>query len=441
VNSKIIVFERTFWDTDKFENNIILLIPMGRNKIYSGYKAYHYLEPYIDYEVIEYREPLKKEWAYNVPLSGAEEDRFEQLIEKNIVIDLHEHPVQYAKDLSSSFYNQGRERLAYEALSKSGIDCIFDNMMDGSCNITSKHGNKWTDVIQNLGMRLCDIANQDFVIHCKNVNDITTAFETGRLAWVAVIETLNCIENEVDRIDVLQGLGIRSSGITYSEANMLGSGLKEPGDSGLTDFGYDCVVRMNKVGMLIDVSHCGDKTALDSIESSKKPIIISHCGSRTVTPTTRMLTDEILHACADKGGVLGVEMAGAIVSTEKHPVANLEAYMDQIEYCIETLGINHIGFGPDTLYGDHINLYRTGAAKNKTKGMGFVTRPEEKGDEFLGISMNLDELPEYVKGMENPNESIQNPIRWMIKNGYSDEDIKKVMGSNALRVLKKVWPN
>ena len=68
-------------------------------------------------------------------------------------------------------------------------------------------------------------------------------------------------------------------------------------------------------------------------------------------------------------------------------------------------------------------------------------RPEEEGDEFLGISMNLDKLPDYVKGMENPNESIQNPIRWMIKNGYSDGEISKVMGGNAIRVLEQVWPN
>jgi membrane dipeptidase len=413
---------------------------LGKNKKYSGYEAYQYLEPHIDYEVIEYREPIVDEWAWEVPLSKSDEERFDELLEKNIVIDLHEHPVLYPKDLSTKYNNQGRERLPYEALSSSGIDCVFDNMMDGNCNITSKHGNKWTDVIQNLGMRLCDIAQQDFIFHCKTAKDIEYAFDTGRLAWVAVIETLNCIENEVDRIDVLQGLGIRSSGITYSESNMLGSGLKERGDSGLTDFGYDCVIRMNKVGMLIDVSHCGDKTAQDSIESSKDPIIISHCGSRTMTKTERMLPDETLTACAERGGVVGIEMAGAIVSTEEHPVASLEAYMDQIGYCIDLLGIDHVGFGPDTLYGDHIELYKTGAKKNKTRGMGYVKRKDEEGDEYLGISMKLDELPPYVKGMENPNESIKNPIRLMIKNGYSDDEIKKVMGGNALRVLEQVWP-
>ena len=412
---------------------------MGRNKKYSGYKAYQYLEPESDYRVIEYPPALRDDWSYTVPLSKAEEERFEQLITNNIVIDLHEHPVIHPVDLVKTQPNQGREVMAYEALAKSGLDCVFDNMMDGGCAIESKHGNHWADVIQNLGMRLCDIDQQDFAIHCKTVKDIEYAFKTGKLAWVAVIETLNCIENEVDRVDVLQGLGVRVAGITYSESNMLGSGLREPGDSGLTDFGYDVVTRMNKVGMLIDVSHCGDKTAADTIELSKDPICISHCGSRTPTPTNRMLPDEVFKALAEKDGLLGVEMAGAVLWTKNHPVASIDSYMDQLEYCINEFGIDHVGCGPDTLYGDHIGLYKAGAYKNRVNGMGHAKRPGE-GDMVLGMEIDLGSLPDYVKGMENPTESMQNVGRMMIKKGYSDEEIVKVLGGNAMRVLGQVWP-
>jgi membrane dipeptidase len=341
--------------------------------------------------------------------------------------------------MTREYNNQGRERLAYDALAISGIDAVFDNMMDGSCYITSKHGSKWTDVIQNLGMRLCDLSHQDYVIHCRSVEDIYHAWRNGKLAWVGVLETLDCVENEVDRLDVLYGLGVRQAGITYSESNMLGSGLKEHGDSDLTDFGYDCVARMNKVGMLIDVSHCSDKTALDTIVMSEKPLIISHCGSRTLTPTPRMLPDDVIHELVDRGGVFGVEMAGAVVSTKKHPVADLEAYMEQTEYCIKTFGIDHVGWGPDTMYGDHIQLYKVGAVRNNTKGMGHTKRPGAPQHEFLGMALNLDTLPPYVRGMENPTESIPNAIRWMIKHGYSDQEIAKVAGLNAINVLKKVW--
>ena len=411
---------------------------MGRHKKYSGYTAYQFLKKGIDYEDIRLRAALKEDWAFSVPLSTTEEERFEEFMEKNIVVDLHEHPSLQPEDMSKEYRNEGREALAYEALSVSGLDAVFDNMMDGYGSITSKHGNHWTDVIQNLGMRLCDIAHQDFVIPCRGVGDIVEAFETGRLAWVAVIEALNCIENEVDRIDVLYGLGVRSAGLVYSESNMLGSGLRERKDGGLTDFGYDAIIRMNKVGMLVDVSHCGDKTALDAIQESKKPIVVSHCGSRTLTPTPRMLPDEVLQELAERDGVLGVEMAGAMIRTEKHPVASLEAYMEQIEYCIDLMGMDHVGCGPDTMYGDHIRLYHALAARSKVKGLGHVKR-QGAGEEVLGISIDLDKLPTYVQGMENPTESVPNVARWMIKHGYADQEIAKVIGLNALRLLQEVW--
>ena len=130
----------------------------------------------------------------------------------------------------------------------------------------------------------------------------------------------------MDRIDVLYGLGIRSMGLNYSESNMLGSGLKERNDGGLTDFGYDAIVRMNKVGMLIDASHVSDQTALDAIESSKVPIILSHCGVRTLSPSTRMFPDEVIQALGEKEGVIGIEAAPGLTATKKHPDHNIDSH-------------------------------------------------------------------------------------------------------------------
>ena len=98
-------------------------------------------------------------------------------------------------------------------------------------------------------------------------------------------------------------------GITYSESNALGSGLKEKRDGGLTAFGRKAVARMNKVGMLIDCSHAGDQTTLDTIETSRKPIVLTHIGARALWPSNRLAPDEVLKACADKGGVIGIEAA------------------------------------------------------------------------------------------------------------------------------------
>lgn len=408
---------------------------MGRKKNYSGYKAYQYLTPGIDYKAFKLREAIKNDWAFTVPLSKLEEERAEKLLEKNIVISLHEHPTIMPDDPRESvkLCSEGKEFMAYEALSHSGLDAVFDNLMNGTANITSKHGWKWTDTIHDLGQRLCDIAHQDFVIHCKTVEDIITAHETGRLAWIAVLESASCIENEVDRIDVLYGLGVRSMGLNYSESNMLGSGLKELCDGGLNDFGYDAVIRMNKVGMLIDVSHVSDKTALDTIESSKKPIIISHAGARALMPTSRMFPDEVIHALAEKKGVIGIEAAPGTTATKQHPVHTIATYMEHIEYCIDLVGINYVGCGPDTLYGDHVGYYRLEDDRLKTEGLGHYTRPGQKS------TIYLDTLPDYVKGMENPTECLQNVTRWMVKHGYSDQEIAKVIGNNALRLLEKIW--
>ncbi|MFW9906527.1 MAG: diguanylate cyclase, partial [Candidatus Thorarchaeota archaeon] len=150
---------------------------MGRNKKYEGYQAYQYLTPGIDYKAFKLREAIKKDWAYTVPLSQTEEEQVEEIIEKSILIDLHEHPVLMSEDPreSASMSREGREFMAYEALSHSGLDAVFDNLMNGSAYITSKHGWKWTDTIHDLGNRLCDIAQQNFVIHCKKAEDIITA--------------------------------------------------------------------------------------------------------------------------------------------------------------------------------------------------------------------------------------------------------------------------
>lgn len=417
---------------------------MGRNKIYKGYHAFKYLEPGIDYREFKRAKEIDRVEPYVVPLSKAEEERAEQLIEKNICISLHDHPTVHVKDLSDGFLHakEGREFTAYEGLSVSGLDAIFDNLMDGSSYITSKKGWKWTDVVYDLGMRLSDLAHQNFIIHCKKADDIVKAHETGRLAMIFVVESCTPIENEVDRLDILFGLGIRSMGLTYSQSNMLGSGLSERRDGGLTDFGYDCVKRMNKIGMLIDVSHCGNQTALDAIESSEKPILISHCGSQTITPTTRMLPDSVLQAMAEKGGVVGIETAGWGHRTKKNPDGDIEGFMEQVEYCMDLLGASHIGIGPDTLYGDHTGVYVEGYKKRNKGGSGHYARPWKAKPDLVqhDAQKQAYEDPEfYVKGLENPSD-YPNVIRWLVKHGYSDSDIVKVAGANAMRVLREVWP-
>jgi len=407
---------------------------MGRHKKYAGYRAFQYLQPGVDYKEVKLAKEINRVEPYVIQLSKTEEERVEEIIEKNILISLHDHPVVGPEDINQIFeYDRaGREFIAYEGLSISGLDAVFDNMMDGSG--ISKMAWKWSDIIHDLGMRLSDIAHQDFLTHCKKVDDITEAHKTGRVTIIFTLESLTPIENEVDRIDVLYGLGIRSIGITYTESNMLGSGGEEPKDGGLTDLGYDAVKRMNKIGVLIDVAHTGDQTALDTIEASDKPVIISHAGARALCDTKRMFPDNLLQALAEKDGVLGVGAAPNMTPTKKHPKHSIESIMEHVEYCVDLMGVDHVGVGPDTFYGDHVGYYRAYSRWSTTGGLGHYERERTSPPPW----MDLKEMVDYVQGLENPSD-FPNVVRWLVKHGYSDSEIAKIIGGNGLRLLKATW--
>ena len=403
---------------------------MSLTKSYSGYQSFEYLDVDKDYPHFELADELNRVPEYLIPLEAEQEERLENLVRNNIMISMHEHLGVFPADVHQTpqYLRAGRMATGFKGLADGYWDAVFDNLMNGLCQIHSKSGWKWTEVLHDLGMRLCDIAHQDFVIHCKGVSDIERAHSEGKMAWVATMEGAAMIENEVDRLDILYGFGLRSIGITYSESNALGSGLKENRDGGLTAFGRKAVDRMNKLGLLIDCSHTGDQTALDTISFSKKPIVLSHIGARALWNTKRMAPDEVLKACADHGGVIGVEAAPHTTLTKNNKVHSIDAVMEHFEYMKDLVGIDHVSFGPDTVYGDHVGLHHAYRSALSLKASKSSNVP----------GMEYEEVP-YVKGLENPTEASKNILRWLIKEQYSDEDIIKVMGGNVLRVLNEVW--
>ncbi|MED6303737.1 MAG: membrane dipeptidase, partial [Actinomycetota bacterium] len=328
------------------------------------------------------------------------------------------------------YVKDGHIATAYEGLAHSSWHCVFDNLLDGICTIESTSGWKWTEVLHDIGMRLCDIAHQDFVVPATSVADILGSRDRGAIAWVASLEGAAPIENELDRLDILYGFGIRSIGVTYNEANQLGSGLREKNDAGLTNFGRRAIKRMNQLGMLVDCSHCGDQTTLDAITASEMPIVLSHIGARALWNTNRMAPDDVLKACAAKGGVIGVEAAPHTTLTEQHPSHDIESVMEHFEYIVDLVGIDHVGFGADTTYGDHVGIHQIYSAAFTFEEMD-PTPDANTPPDFEPV--------DYVKGLENPTESSHNIVRWLVKHEYGDDQIEKVMGANALRVLGEVW--
>lgn len=394
---------------------------------YTGYQAYQYLEAGKDYREFAYAKQVGRVPAYSgIELTTSQQERADRLLRDEIVISLHEHVQVFPEDMSQlrDHIRQGREPTAYEGLSRSGLTAVFDNGMNGTCCISSDAGWKYQDVLFDLGVRMADMAHQDYVIKAESLADIRTAHETGRVAHIFALEAATMIENEVDRLDVLYGFGVRQMGIAYSEANTLGSGLKERGDGGLTYFGERAVERMNKLGIAIDISHSGDRTCLDVIKASTVPVFITHAGARGLWPTNRMKTDETIIECARRGGVIGIEAAPHTTISPNHRRHSLDSVMDHFAYCVDLVGIEHVSFGPDTLFGDHVGLHKA-FAQQLSIGQVHGT-------------VDIDEVP-YVDGLENPAEAMANIIAWLVSHDYSDDEIRAVVGGNTLRVLEEVW--
>ncbi|MFC2037476.1 dipeptidase [Chloroflexota bacterium] len=397
-----------------------------KKKTYDGYRSFQYLEPGVDYKPFKLAREVDRVEAYAYPVSAAQEQRAQRLLEENIVVSAHDHASVFPEDMGQAleYARSGREWTGYEGLSVSGIDVLFENFMDGTALITSSAGWKWTDIIHDLGMRFSDLAHQDMVYVALTLEDVYRAKEEGKIAFVASLEAATPVENELDRVDVLYGLGVRCMGITYSESNALGSGLREAGDGGLTQFGRRVVRRMNQLGMTIDTAHCGDRTAADAIELSEKPTLITHAGARALWNTNRMMPDDVLRACGEKGGVIGVEAAPHTTLTHKHPQHSLESIMEHVEYIANLAGIDHVALGPDTLFGDHVALHHAFASQLSISSA-------HAGPAFEPV--------DHVRGLENPAEVMPNVARWLVAHGYSDEEIAKVMGKNVLRVLEESW--
>ncbi len=388
------------------------------------YSAYSYL-PDGDIPRFELAPEFGRVPPYPASLPAELRERSRALLRDSLVISLHDHPVRFPLRMEQTpeYNRSGRQHAAYAGLAASGMTVVFDNMMDGTACVTGNAPWRWNDVITDLGMRQADVAHASGFMTVRTVADIDEAHRSGRIGLVFGLEAATPIENEIDRLDVLYGLGIRQIGIAYSDANALGSGLSEVVDGGLTAFGRRAVTRMNRLGLAIDVSHSSDRTALDVCEQSQRPVLITHAGARGIWNTPRMKPDDVLRAVAQTGGVIGISAAPHTTLSAAHPRHSIESVMDHFQYCVDMVGLEHVAFGPDTLYGDHVQLHKIFAH--------LLSLAASRGPSFDPVG--------YVDGLENPTENFGNICDWLVRRGYDDAAIRAVIGGNVYRVLDAVW--
>ncbi len=227
-------------------------------------------------------------------------------------------------------------------------------------------------------------------------------------------------------VEEFYGLGQRVSQLTYNFANRIGSGFLEREDGGLTVFGLSILQKMNACGMGVDVSHCGDRTTLDALAASSKPVIFTHANCRALVPgNLRCKTDEAIQRMAKTGGVMGISFL-RFLNRDREPVT-IEHVLDHFDHVARLVGVEHVGVGSD--------LDIVGNA-NPVGGGGF--QPSSQPN-FARYGYHADaEGRITVKGLDHPKR-IFDLADGLIRRRYSDADIRLILGGNWVRVLSETW--
>ena len=254
----------------------------------------------------------------------------------------------------------------------------------------------------------------DDLVLAVTAADIEAARRAGRVAVVLQFQGGNPLEYDVNLVEAFHRLGVRILQLTYNARNPLGDGCTERTDTGLSDLGLAAVAEVNRVGMLLDLSHVGVRTSLEALEASRAPVIFSHSNARAVCDHPRNLTDEQLRQVARKDGVVGVNAFPAFV--RKGGVPTVEDLLDHVDYLVRVMGPRHVGLGLD-----------------------FATENEDDY-EYFGYKPEFYPPPPwtYPSGIDG-FAAIPNVTRGLVARGYGDEDIRGILGANFLRVFRAVW--
>ena len=215
-------------------------------------------------------------------------------------------------------------------------------------------------------------------------------------------------------------LGQRCAQLTYNSQNLIGSGSTERVDGGVTDFGVEIIKAMNEVGMLIDVSHCGERTTLDAIELSPKPIAITHSNCRALFDHPRLKTDEAIRKLAAKGGVMGI--TGVRMFVRDREPTTLDHIVDHIDHVVKLVGVEHVGIGSDSDLNGYDDM-----PPDQLK----MLRASYKAS--YGFRDKID-----IEGFDHP-QKIFDLTEALFRRGYSEQNITAVLGGNFRRLLGATW--
>ncbi len=241
------------------------------------------------------------------------------------------------------------------------------------------------------------------------------------------------LKQHLVKLEQFYNLGLRRVQLTYNRRTMFADGSTERVDAGLSYYGVELIERMNELGMLVDCGHVGVKSSMDAVEVSKDPITYSHTGCRAVYDHPRSKTDEALKALAEKGGVAGIYNLPAFISPEPLK-ADLGIFLDHIEHAVDVMGVDHVGIGSDQGIRDR--------SRFPSQNSFFLDRATKyqpvRQVEYSHYSNEVNLIPPRYMPELAHTDYILETTRGLLRRGYSNQEVKKIIGENFLRLVKAV---
>lgn len=261
--------------------------------------------------------------------------------------------------------------------------------------------------------------NADVFSLVGRVEDLEHAKKQGKVAVIMGLQNADEFREAKDVKDFYD-LGLRCAQLTYNAQNLIGSGSTERVDGGVTDYGEKIIAAMNDVGMLIDVSHSGDRTTLDAIEISPKPIAITHSNCRALNNHPRLKTDEAIRKLAAKGGVMGI--TGVRMFVKDSEPTTIDDIVDHIDHVVKLVGIEHVGIGSDS------DL------------MGYDHMPKDQYEKLKASYKKSYAFRDRIDtdGFDHPRK-VYDLTAALLRRGYGEANIQAVLGGNFRRLLAGTW--
>lgn len=261
----------------------------------------------------------------------------------------------------------------------------------------------------------------------RTVADITAAKKAKRTGLIYGVQDGVAFETDLDLLEDLYQLGLRVVQPTYNRRNLIGDGCMEPANAGLSRTGFETIERLNSLGILVDLSHCGRQTSADAIRASKKPVAFTHTGAAALVDHPRHRTDEELRAVADKGGVSGVFFMPYLTGGKQPTAADI---IRHLEHMIDVAGEDHVSIGTDGTISPAIldqkykDAFAADTRQRKEKG---IAAPGETEDGYL-----------FANDLNTPRR-FETLGQMLADRGHAATRIEKILGRNLVRVFGDVW--